>query len=326
MTYHNNIENKYKRRDKGLGRREPVSFGLIRAVAGLRKASLQGAGEAESDYKNNLVAKDLVILGKLINAWRDVVGVQLASKTCPTKLFKGKLYLIVSDSQWMQTLLFIKGEIVEKLKERFPDIKIDEIIGRIGKIPSAFTEMVKEASWPDWKEEEVTEKFGVKDPELAKSIDICQQKLSARLKGLESKGYRLCSMCRANVTRSSDGICAMCLFDNRSNIRMKARSIMAETPWLSYNEVCEFQSELTQIEYEGIKNELLNESLRLIKELAAELVADFDEDSATMIRKEMVRAITLFTGETPDKIDLSSLKENQVLDKNWTEYLSLISI
>ena len=319
MTYTKTYESK---RRVGVGKK-PISFGLIKAIASMRKACFKSEGKSDSDYKHILAAKDLVILGRLINSWRDLVGVQLASKTCPLKIFKGTLYLTVSDSQWMQTLLFLKQSIIQKLSEKFPDLKIKEIIGRIGKIPEDVEKLVKEAAWPDWKEEIITEKPKVKDPEIAKSIDECQQKLSARLRGLEDKGYKLCILCRANVTRSKDGICAMCVFDHRSDMLIKSRSLLAEMPWLSFDDVHEEQKELTVVEYEYIKNELLNETLKLVDELYSDLTSDYDEDTAEMMRKEMVRGIMLFTGVTPDKVDLSCIDNKLMPDKKWIKYLEI---
>lgn len=306
----------------GVGQK-PISFSLVKAIASMRKTCFNNEGKSETDYKHNLAAKDLLVLGRLINSWRDVVGLQLASKTCPLKLFKGCLYLTVSDSQWMQTLLFLKAGIIQKLNQLFPDLKIKEIIGRIGKIPASVAKLVKESSWPDWKEEEITEKTKVNNPELAKTMDQCQQKLSARLKGLEEKGYKLCKICRANVTRSKDGICAMCLFDHRSDIRMKSRSMLAEMPWLSLEEVQKEQPELSSVEYDYIRNELLNETLKMADELYSDLKYDYDEDTAEMLRKEIIRGVILHTGVTPDKVDLTNIKPKQLPDKKWLNYLSL---
>ena len=296
---------------------------LIRTIASMRKECFKESAEPESDYKHTLVAKDLVILGKLINSWRDIVGIQLAVKTCPLKIFKGKLFLTVSDSQWMQTLLFIKAGIIQKLNQKFPDLKITEVIGRIGKIPPSVEKMVKDASWPDWHEEEVIPKPKVKNPELAKIIDECQQKLSARLKGLQEKGYALCKVCRANVTRSEDGICAMCVYDHRKDLRMKSCSLLAEMPWLTYEEVREHQPELTKVEYESIKNDLLNDTVKQVAELASDLKSDYDEDTAVMMRQEIVRGIVLYTGESPDKIVLDEVKPKQLPSKDWLDFLNI---
>ena len=303
--------------------KQPISFGLVKAITSMRKACFKEEGKSESDYKHRLAAKDLVILGRLINGWKDIVGTQLASKTCPLKLFKNTLYLTVSDSQWMQTLLFLKAGIIQKLEQKFPDLKIKEIIGRIGKIPASIEKLVKDASWPDWKEEEIIEKSEINNAELAKSIDECQQKLSARLKGLEEKGYTLCKICKANVTRSKDGVCAMCVFDHRSDIMMKSRTIIAEMPWLTYEDVKKEQKELTLVEYDSIKNDLLNDTLKIVDELFSDLKEDYDEDTADMMRKEIVRGIILYTGLTPDKIDLEKVKVKQLPDKKWLDYLKI---
>lgn len=321
MTNDKTLQAKKRSVNTSSRRPQPISFSLVKSLAKMREACFKENGENVSSYKHNLAAKDLVVLGRLINAWRDIVGLELATKTCPVRLFRGTLYLTVSDSQWMQNLLFMKADIVNKLSKSFSDVKVTNIVGRVGKIPTEVSKLVREAAWPDWREEKVTEKTGIKDPELAKAIDVCQQKLNARFKGLEDRGYRLCNICRANMTRSKDGICALCLFEHGKDVRMKSRSALAEEPWLTYEEVKSKQKELTSIEYESIKSELLSESMNLVNELASDLKSDFDDDTYERMRCEMVRAIVLYANVTPDKVDFDNLEPSFVPDKKWFKYL-----
>ena len=53
--------------------KQPISFGLVKAITSMRKACFKEDGKTESDYKHRLAAKDLVILGRLINSWKDIV-------------------------------------------------------------------------------------------------------------------------------------------------------------------------------------------------------------------------------------------------------------
>ena len=87
--------------------------------------------------------------------------------------------------------------------------------------------------------------------------------------------------------------------------------------------VCKEQPELTSDEYNFIKNELLNETLKMVDELYSDLNYDYDEETAEMIRKEMIRGIILYTGITPDQIELNKVKTNQLPDKKWQTYLKL---
>ncbi len=306
--------------NKKLGQVKPVSYSLVKALSGMREAS-----HRSSDGKQRfiLTAREMLILGKLINAWKDVVGLQLAAKTCPTRLLKGKLYLAVADSQWMQTLVFLKARIIEKLGELFPEMKITEVIGRPGVIPPEVEKLVKEATWPDWQTEEAVPMAELKDPDLAEQLRRTQQKLDARLKGLEDRGYKLCLLCRAAVTRSKDGVCAMCVYKGREDKLMKTRVLVSEMPWLTFAEICEFESELTLIEFEAIRAELLDDSLNLINELATDLALVFDEEAFTRMKKEMVRAMMLFSGCMPDEVDFDHLYQHELPDQQWLDFLSM---
>lgn len=303
-----------------VGAMKPVSFSLVKALSGLRETNHR-ASEQKQRYL--LTARDMVILGRLINSWKDVVGLQLAAKTCPTRLIRGKLYLTVADSQWMQTLVFLKVRIIEKLSELFPDMKINDVVGRPGVIPPEVEKLVREATWPDWQSEEALPLASVKDPELADQLSRCQRKLDARLRGLEERGYQLCLLCRAAVTRSKEGICAMCLYNNREDKLMHTRSVISEMPWLNLDEVREIDPDLGPIEFEAIRNCLLDDSLVLISELGADLAIDYDEQSFKRMKKEMVRAMMLFTGCMPDEVDFEHLRVEDMPDRQWIDFLAV---
>lgn len=302
-----------------VGAVKPVKYTLVKALSGLREKNHR-ASEDKGRY--SLTAREMVVLGRLINGWKDVVGLQLAKKTCPTRLIKGKLYLAVSDSQWMQTLLFLKEKIISKLTQLFPDITISEIIGKPGKIPEEVAELVKNAEWPDWQEEEAGGIEGA-DPELEKLLVRCRQKLNARLKGLEDRGFVLCSECKAAVTDSVDTICAMCKFNNRLDGLIQVRSLLKDMPWLPLEELNEFDSALNLGEYLSIRIGLLEESLATIDEMAAELYVDFTQNNFHKIKNEMVRAVMLHTGKMPDEVDIFNLPAEDMPRKNWEEILTI---
>lgn len=299
---------------------KPVNYSLVKALSAIREANHRG-----SDGKQRFVltARDLITLGKLIKAWKDIVGLQLAAKTCPTRLIKGKLYLAVADSQWLQTLVFLKAKIIEKLNGLFPEMKITEVIGKPGIIPPEVEKLVKEASWPEWQTEEAVPMAELKDSELSEQLRRCQQKLAARLKGLEERGYQLCLLCRAAVTRSKTGICAMCVYKSREDQLMHTRVLVAEMPWLTFDEIREFDDVLDKVEFEAMRVELLDDSLALIRELAIDLALDFDEESHIRMKKEMVRAMMLFSGCMPDEVDFDYLHTQELPDPEWLHFLAI---
>jgi hypothetical protein len=313
------MENRKQSMRGKLGVTKPAGFTLVKALQDLREKNRKACDNSNRYF---LGAREMMVLGRLINSWKDVVGLQLAHKTCPTRLIRGCLYLNVSDSQWMQTLLFLKGPIIEKLNQLFPDIKIHDIIGRPGEISEAVEELLADADWPDWQQEQ-SHHLPTDDAELAGLLERCQRKLDARLRGLRQRGFELCRSCEATVTDSPDGICAVCVFASHERNRAEVRALVREMPWLTLAEVHEFETQLTDIEFSALKLELLEDALAFVKELATDLAGEFREVTDHQMRKEMVRAVMLYTGCMPDEVDLEQLESEQIPDPEWPVYLSL---
>ncbi|PKL43619.1 MAG: hypothetical protein CVV41_07520 [Candidatus Riflebacteria bacterium HGW-Riflebacteria-1] len=302
-----------------VGAIKPAGFTLVKVLSNMRE---QNRRATEDRSRFVLGAREMMVLGRLVNAWKDVVGLQLAHKTCPTRLIRGCLYLAVADSQWMQTLVFLKARIIDKLNQLFPDMKITEVIGRPGEIPEAVEELLADADWPDWKKE-AAHAFPVEDAELGKLLERCQRKLDARLRGLRQKGFDLCRNCEATVTDSPDRICAVCVFAGREQNRAQVRSLIKDMPWLTLDELHEFDSQLDSVELSALRLEMLEDSLGFIRELAMELAAEFNEESFRQMKKEMVRSVMLYTGCMPDEVDLDHLHPEQLPDSDWTAYLAM---
>lgn len=302
-----------------IGLTKPASFTLVKSLANMREKSRKSCEDRNRSF---ISAREMLCLGRLVNAWKDVVGLELAHKTCPNRLIKGCLYLNVSDSQWMQTLVFLKATIIEKLNRLFPDMKIREIIGRPGNIAKAVEKLLSEAEWPDWQKEPV-HPLPTDDSDLAGLLERCQRKLDARLRGLRQRGFELCRECGATVTDSPDGICAVCVFEAHARNRAEVRSLVREMPWLTHDELHEFDAQVSEIELSALRLELLEDTLAYIRELAMELTGEFNHETMRQMKREMVRAVMLYTGCMPDEVDLEDLSPEQVPDTDWSIYLTL---
>lgn len=300
---------------------KPAKTTLVKALSALREKNHQAAGE-KGRYA--LTAREMVVLGRLISSWKDVVGLQLAHKTCPLRLIKGKLYLTVADSQWLQTLVFLKDKIIARLAELFPDCKITDIIGRAGRIPEDAEKIVKDAEWPDWKGEAIPEFIcdGV-DHELVTQMQRCRKKLQARLKGLNQRGLSLCPVCEAVAISLEKKICAQCDFNARRESHVQIRTMLFEMPWLTLDELHEYDRMISSGEYLGLKIELLDECLEGVREMAADLSVDFSESVFNAMKKEMARALMLHTGLLPYQVDIYNVSEKDLPDPMWCKYLSL---
>jgi len=300
---------------------KPAKATLVKAISALREKNYQAAGD-KGRYV--LTAREMVVLGRLISTWKDVVGLQLAHKTCPFRLIKGKLYLTVADSQWLQTLVFLKDRIITRLAQLFPDFKITDIIGRAGKIPEEAEKIVKDAEWPDWQTESIPEFLcGGIDDALLVQMQRCRKKLQARLKGLNQRGLTLCPVCEAVAISMEKKICAQCEFNARLDSRCQIRSMLFEMPWLTLDELHEYDSKISSGEFIGLKIELLEECLENVREKSAELSVDFSEDGFNAMKKEMTRALMLHTGKLPYQVDIYNVSDDEQPDPMWRKYLTL---
>ena len=61
------------------------------------------------------------------DSWADIVGEQIAKKSAPKTMRGTTLIVGVNNSAWVQELTMMKPRIMQKLKDLFPDAKIEEI-------------------------------------------------------------------------------------------------------------------------------------------------------------------------------------------------------
>lgn len=298
----------------------PVDHALVKVLSSIREKNFKASNQ---EQRFALTAKEMLVMGRLKSSWVKIVGVQLAHKTCPERLLRGKLYLTVADSQWLQTLVFVKAQIIEKLQQHFPELKINDLVGRPGKIPAEVEEIVKDAEWPDWKEvEDMPLPEGV-DHELAIRINSCRKHLCARNKGLMERGHNVCRKCNAGLTSSEDQICALCVSSERSQLLEPVKKLLHEMPWLSFDEVINVHEEIKSYEYEAVKSDLFDETTDLINDFFLQLKDVFTHENFVAMKKEMVRAIMLHSGCMPYEIDLYHLQPEQILDARWPEMINL---
>lgn len=100
------------------------------------------------NYYNIITMKDLVKkmtaksydgyeikLNMIKNKWHLIIGDKLSGQTAPVKLYKTTLYVNCIHQGMINTLLFYKDIILNKIKEEFGDmILVDEIIFKFGSI------------------------------------------------------------------------------------------------------------------------------------------------------------------------------------------------
>ncbi len=64
---------------------------------------------------------------KLLKGWAAVVGPVIASRSRPREIKDGILYICVENSVWMQELWFHRDEIIGRIGEEYPRIRVKGI-------------------------------------------------------------------------------------------------------------------------------------------------------------------------------------------------------
>lgn len=80
--------------------------------------------------------QSIIFYNKIIQHWEVIVGIPLAAKTSPAKLYKKSLTVLVEDAAYAQHLRYFENKILELISS--PEIcgenKVLKIIFRVGKI------------------------------------------------------------------------------------------------------------------------------------------------------------------------------------------------
>ncbi|MDY6863933.1 MAG: DUF721 domain-containing protein [Thermodesulfobacteriota bacterium] len=67
--------------------------------------------------------------------WDDIVGDKIAAHAKPYRIKGNTLWVVVSNSVWLQELTFLKKEIVKQIQIKLQEKKIKEIYFVLGELP-----------------------------------------------------------------------------------------------------------------------------------------------------------------------------------------------
>lgn len=65
---------------------------------------------------------------RVILCWGEAVGESIGSRTRPLKVRRGKLFVEVRSSVWMNELVFLKRDIISKLNSKLKSDVVNDII------------------------------------------------------------------------------------------------------------------------------------------------------------------------------------------------------
>jgi hypothetical protein len=93
----------------------------------------QAVSEALEKVMKTLGLQDRLTESQILNAWREIVGEWFFLHTCPDRLREGTLFVrVVQSSVQFELDRNWKPKILQKLKARFPGVRIREIKFRVG--------------------------------------------------------------------------------------------------------------------------------------------------------------------------------------------------
>ena len=91
----------------------------------------------EVSQHNGLGVK--LLEARLQQEWEELVGPTLAKHSYPSTIRYRKLNLISDNSVWLQQLVFLKPQILESIRTRFPELEVSDILLRLGSLPQKFS-------------------------------------------------------------------------------------------------------------------------------------------------------------------------------------------
>lgn len=304
---------------KAIGSLLPDTLAELKRQAWEGRYGQQG-GRGFSMRVARTAGAEMMRLGRLRKAWASIVGPDLARHTSPDRLFQGKLFVICHDSQWMQTFAFVRVQVLEGVNRLCPGTEVKTAVARLGRMPAA-SPVAQPPIWPDWRKVAVSEVPAIRDHELRDAILRCKAKLQARRDGLAIAGLTPCPKCGGVTVRTGAHACAVCRHKARVEERMRLRTLLDETPWLTLEEAREFIPSIMTEEMLAAKIDLLCEIHATIKLLGAQLRETLDEALVPRLRLEMIRAVILDTGTRPDAMTPEAV--DALLPDDWKQLLDL---
>ena len=99
-----------------------------------KSKKIDGLGEILKPFLSSLGLERRLEEQKVLDAWQKAVGEVIAEKTFPMRMRNGVLYVIVTNSVWLQELHFMKGLILQKLQRLVGDSHLQDLRFNLGAI------------------------------------------------------------------------------------------------------------------------------------------------------------------------------------------------
>jgi hypothetical protein len=239
---------------------------------------------------------------QLDKTYRSVVNNKLSTVSQVKHLKKGVLTLIVKDNGWGQQLIFFKHKIIHRMKNKRLNVK--QVVITID--PEAFD--VKSPVKPTIKSEKLSEDQ-LKNIHILASIPN-NQDLSKKLENILILDQRFrndnkqliltCKSCGKLLDNSA--VCILC--HNKIKLKKKRliRTVLDDTPWVSYADISEELTEVNNREFEDYRIFYIRQLYDRITQGSYELFRENNQQMKERLQKLCSNYLSLKTRLRPDQL------------------------
>ncbi len=230
----------------------------------------------------------LVLLGA---TWPEIVGAEIAKNSHPSQIERGALVVATRSSAWSQQLSFMSEQILAAVRARLPDVQLEKMRFRIGKLPnrgshSASKRVVGRGTAFDSASRPPTATAGEALARLRSDVEAWER-------AKRERGWKECAGCNALIAPDSGPMCSACDVARRNERERHVSRLLFEAPWLGFAGTSRLIEGLTHDEYEQIRRRLLSrwwETLvraKLSKKLARDRSERLVASSYVLLKSEL---------------------------------------
>jgi len=161
----------------------------------------------------------------LIDAWPDVVGLQIAAKAKATMFKNGVLFVWVRDSVWAQHLSLQKKQIIGSLNKSVRTNILSNIRYQVGGKEPILLQVKQLEKKDNWREQQLEEQILMRIEKAFEDVPLTQDlenkiknffiSQQQRIQWYRQQGYPSCSVCGMPVVTAQWGdICLCCKTEN----------------------------------------------------------------------------------------------------------------
>jgi hypothetical protein len=208
---------------------------------------------AMGDWKPARVSsRDPVAL--LAAGWSDIVGDEVARHSHPARLDDGTLLVTARSNAWSQQLSFLSERVVEAVRARMPQVRLERLRFRVGKLPEPATRPERTArNAAQSATSDDRPPVDSAGEALARFRDDVEGSRRAKL----AAAWKECERCTALIAPGTGTLCGPC-----ENARAQERAgetarLLFDAPWLGYAGTAALVKGLSKDEYESVRLQLL---------------------------------------------------------------------